>query len=596
MSHQRILSSRFNMSLGFIPVIISIILCEFITQDMSIYIGAGVGLLFSIYSVRHRGTHVPQIILYCTTGMLLLLSVTTLFLVNYCPRFMLPFTLEISAIIPPFVIYLNRRKFLDYHMSQTQKCCKQLFAQGAEAAIVSSRVILIISLLHFLIIFLAVLVSYPLGDTTRHILFYVAPPLVFISGILFNQFGIFYFNIVMNHTVFVPIVNTKGDVMGKAIASEAINRKNDYINPVIRIAVASHGMLFLLPRPKCNVFEKDKIDLLMEGYLIYGETLEQGAHRILRQTLPTAPLDHLHFNFMYHFENEATNRLVYLFTLDLDDDSILCNKNFKGGKLWTFQQMEHNLGRNFFSSCLEYEFEHLEVLFIQEKNTRNLRKVGSLALPLPHGLGFDILPFTSNVRRNAELGLRTAVMKNILYHLIIAIRRFNEKLSLMFIIDALFQHFQLFGTLCRFNGKITMEGKALTVEAGTHDGEDNGRGPHQGDHSQVFPLCNSHYVRSRVGHSRTTGFGDHAHRMPLHQRLQIAGDVFGRRMLVQRIECQRINIYSLVHLFQKTACRAHILHDEIADSQYYLLIIRRQHRFNRRIAQRDWQKIKCEFH
>lgn len=149
------------MSLGFIPVIISIILCEFITQDMSIYIGAGVGLLFSIYSVRHRGTHVPQIILYCTTGMLLLLSVTTLFLVNYCPRFMLPFTLEISAIIPPFIIYLNRRRFLDYHMSQTQKCCKQLFAQGAEAAIVSARVILIISLLHFLIIFLAVLVSYP---------------------------------------------------------------------------------------------------------------------------------------------------------------------------------------------------------------------------------------------------------------------------------------------------------------------------------------------------------------------------------------------------------------------------------------------------
>lgn len=257
MSHQRILSSRFNMSLGFIPVIISIILCEFITQDMSIYIGAGVGLLFSIYSVRHRGTHVPQIILYCTTGMLLLLSVTTLFLVNYCPVSCFRSRWK-SAPSSPFIIYLNRRRFLDYHMSQTQKCCKQLFAQGAEAAIVSARVILIISLLHFLIIFLAVLVSYPLGDTTRHILFYVAPPLVFISGILFNQFGIFYFNIVMNHTVFVPIVNTKGDVMGKAIASEAINRKNDYINPVIRIAVASHGMLFLLPAPNATFSRKIK--------------------------------------------------------------------------------------------------------------------------------------------------------------------------------------------------------------------------------------------------------------------------------------------------------------------------------------------------
>ena len=40
MSKRGVLSSKFNMSLGFIPVIVSIILCEFITQDISIYIGA----------------------------------------------------------------------------------------------------------------------------------------------------------------------------------------------------------------------------------------------------------------------------------------------------------------------------------------------------------------------------------------------------------------------------------------------------------------------------------------------------------------------------------------------------------------------------
>ena len=39
MDHKGILSSAFNMSLGFIPVIISILLCEFITQDTAIYIG-----------------------------------------------------------------------------------------------------------------------------------------------------------------------------------------------------------------------------------------------------------------------------------------------------------------------------------------------------------------------------------------------------------------------------------------------------------------------------------------------------------------------------------------------------------------------------
>ena len=42
MEHKGILSSAFNMSLGFVPVIISILLCELITQDTAIYIGTGI--------------------------------------------------------------------------------------------------------------------------------------------------------------------------------------------------------------------------------------------------------------------------------------------------------------------------------------------------------------------------------------------------------------------------------------------------------------------------------------------------------------------------------------------------------------------------
>ena len=78
MGKQRVLSSKFNMSLGYIPVIISIILCEFIIQDIAIYIGAGVGVLSSIYMWQRKGPHIPQFILYSTTGMLLLLTITFL--------------------------------------------------------------------------------------------------------------------------------------------------------------------------------------------------------------------------------------------------------------------------------------------------------------------------------------------------------------------------------------------------------------------------------------------------------------------------------------------------------------------------------------
>lgn len=64
MSHKGILSSAFNMSLGYIPVIISIVLCEFITQDTAIYIGTGIGLLYSYYSMHRKGVRIPNFILY----------------------------------------------------------------------------------------------------------------------------------------------------------------------------------------------------------------------------------------------------------------------------------------------------------------------------------------------------------------------------------------------------------------------------------------------------------------------------------------------------------------------------------------------------
>lgn len=368
MGQQKVLSSKFNMSLGFVPVIISMLLCEIVTQDISIYIGAGVGTSSWLYSWRRKEARIPQAILFSTTGVLLLLSVVALFTANYCPSQTFPFVLEASVLIPPFIIYLNRKRFLDYHTAQTGQCCKQLFAQSAEAAIVSARVVLLVSLLHFLAILATFLISPSPESTARYILFHIAPVAVFVFSIAFNQLGIAYFNSLMRHTVFVPVVNKRGDVIGKVIASDAINRKNDYINPVIRIAVTVHGMLYLRPRPQCSTFDQGKTDLPIEGYLLYGESLEQGATRMLKQTLPTASPEHLYFNLKYHFENKKSNRLVYLFTLDLDDDLPLCHPSLEEGKLWTLRQIEHNLGKGFFSRGFEQEYEPLKsIIYTREK-------------------------------------------------------------------------------------------------------------------------------------------------------------------------------------------------------------------------------------
>lgn len=369
MKHKGILSSAFNMSSGFIPVITSILLCEFITQDTAIYIGTGSGIV-GIYLLLHRkGILIPNFILYISTAILSLLTLATFIPGNLVPDGALPLTLEVSILIPVLILYMHRKRFINHFLRQISSCNKRLYAQGAESSIVSARIALIFGILHFLIISIVVICQDTETPTSILILYRILPLCVFIGSILSNQIAIRYFNHLMAHTEYVPIVNIQGDVIGKSLAIEAINYKNAYINPVVRIAVITHGMLFLCDRPMTAILDKGKTDIPMECYLRFGESLSDGATRLFNNAFPHAdPSIQPIFNIVYHFENKVTNRLIYLFMVDIKDDSILCNPRFKNSKLWNLKQIEENLGKGFFSSCFEEEYEHLkEVIYIREK-------------------------------------------------------------------------------------------------------------------------------------------------------------------------------------------------------------------------------------
>ncbi|MBB4044654.1 hypothetical protein [Bacteroides reticulotermitis] len=368
MSHKGIISSAFNMSSGFIPVIISILLCELITQDVAIYIGTVIGLVKIFTSLRRKGILIPNFILYISTTMLSLLSLATFIPGDYVPPGALPLTLEVSVLIPMLILYIHKKRFINHFLKQIDACNKRMFAQAAESAVVSARIALIFGTLHFIAISIAMIVQSPLSLTSQVVLFSILPPAVFILSIASNQIAIHYFNHMMSHAEYVPIVNTKGDVIGKSPAVEALNYKNAYINPVLRVAISIHGKLYLCDRSMTAILDKGKTDIPMECYLRYGESLLEGVSRLVRNAFPKAMNLKPEFNIVYHFENEVTNRLMYLFILDVNDDSILSNSHFKNYKIWSFKQIEENLGKNFFSSCFEEEYEHLKsVICIREK-------------------------------------------------------------------------------------------------------------------------------------------------------------------------------------------------------------------------------------
>lgn len=368
MEHKGSLSSAFNMSLGFIPVIISIVLCEFITQDTAIYIGTAIGIIGIYLSRSRKGILTPNFILYIATGVLALVSFAVLIPGDSVPTGALPLTLEVSILIPMLILYMHKKKFINHFLAQIGPCNKRLFEQRVEVSVVSARIALIFGILHFIIISIVIVFQETPGKTSVLILYKILPPTVFVMSILFNQIAIHFFNHLMSHSEYVPIVNTKGDVIGKTPVTEAINYKNAYINPVIRIAASIHGMLFLCERSPIDILDKNKVDIPMECYLRYGESLKTGAVRLLNNALPQAKDTKPEFNIAYHFENEVTNRLIYLFIVDLDDDSILCTPRFRNSKLWSFKQIEDNLNKGLFSSCFEDEYEHLKnIICIREK-------------------------------------------------------------------------------------------------------------------------------------------------------------------------------------------------------------------------------------
>ncbi len=58
------------------------------------------------------------------------------------------------------------------------------------------------------------------------------------------------------------------------------------------------------------------------------------------------------FNIVYHFENEVTNRLIYLFIAEIKDDAILCTPRFKEQQVMEFQADRRKYGQRLFQQLL----------------------------------------------------------------------------------------------------------------------------------------------------------------------------------------------------------------------------------------------------
>jgi hypothetical protein len=144
------------------------------------------------------------------------------------------------------------------------------------------------------------------------VLLHILPPVILTIAIITSQIGLSILLSLSSKIEKVPVLNDKGEIIDKKYSFETFYYKNQYINPIIRIAIISKGMLFLSRRSDKVCFNPSKIDIPMECYLRYDENLEDGVNRLMRRAFTQESELEPRFSIKYRFKNKETNRLIYL--------------------------------------------------------------------------------------------------------------------------------------------------------------------------------------------------------------------------------------------------------------------------------------------
>ncbi len=192
--------------------------------------------------------------------------------------------------------------------------------------------------------------------------------------IALNSYSKTYFRRKLKQAPHLPVVNMRGEVVGKSLAETALQEGSIHIYPVIRIALVNGGKLVLTDRPPHSAYDANRLDLPIEGHLMYGENVEHALRRIYHVVMKHAGVhqsvnrqkrnkiqpEGMHFHLAHYYETHRAKRYIYLFTWELSEAMLTAIYGKGNYKPWTLQQIKENLGKNFFADCFEQEFELLE--------------------------------------------------------------------------------------------------------------------------------------------------------------------------------------------------------------------------------------------
>ena len=195
----------------------------------------------------------------------------------------------------------------------------------------------------------------------------------FISGGLFYIImgGYFAFEFIRNKIKYkkefkqmedeewVPVVDDKGNVIGKAPRSK-VHKGEKILHPVVHMHVINKKkMIYLQKRPMHKLVQPGKWDTAVGGHISVDEQLESALQREAREEIGLENFE-ARLVTKYKWETELEAELVFMFiawhngALSVDTDEV------DEGKYWSVKQVNQQLGKDVFTPNFEHEFKLLK--------------------------------------------------------------------------------------------------------------------------------------------------------------------------------------------------------------------------------------------
>jgi isopentenyldiphosphate isomerase len=159
---------------------------------------------------------------------------------------------------------------------------------------------------------------------------------------------------------YLPLVDEKGNVMGKAARSEC-HGNPALIHPVVHLHVfGSDGRLLLQHRSA----EKDLLpgywDTAVGGHIAFGEETLQALEREAQEELGIAPHT-ARFLYQYLWRTKIESEFVSTFSLQSDGPFRIDPREVSEVRLFSRQEISGKMGEEFFTPNFEEEFRRLRV-------------------------------------------------------------------------------------------------------------------------------------------------------------------------------------------------------------------------------------------